>query len=88
MIGGVAASGGDLFFAGELTGDFHVFDARNGHILYTHNVGGPPAGGTVTYEVEGHQDVAVVSGYMGVYNTIAPEIGGANPTVTVFAVNR
>jgi hypothetical protein len=23
--------------------------------------------------------VAVVSGYVGVYNTIAPEIGGANP---------
>jgi len=26
--------------------------------------------------------VAVVSGYVGVYNTIAPEIGGANSTVT------
>ena len=26
--------------------------------------------------------MAVVSGYVGVYNTIAPEIGGANSTVT------
>ena len=38
--------------------------------------------GTVSYQAQGHQYVAVVSGYVGVYNTIAPEIGGANSTVT------
>ena len=40
VIGGVAASGGDLLFAGELSGDFRVFDGRDGKILYTRNVGG------------------------------------------------
>jgi hypothetical protein len=30
------------------------------------------------------QDVAVVSGFVGVYNLVAPEIGGGNTTVTVF----
>ena len=42
------------------------------------------AGGTVTYSVHGEQNVAIVSGFVGVYNMIAPEIGGANPTVTIF----
>jgi len=28
--------------------------------------------------------VAVVSGIVGVYNVVAPEIGGGNTTVTVF----
>ena len=45
------------------------------------------AGGTVSYEAQGHQCVAV-SGYVGVYNTIAPEIGGANSTVTVFTLKK
>jgi hypothetical protein len=41
-------------------------------------------GGTVSYEAQGHRCVAIVSRYVGVYNTIAPEIGGANCTVTLF----
>jgi hypothetical protein len=28
--------------------------------------------------------VAVVSGIVGVYNLVAPEIGGGNTTITVF----
>jgi hypothetical protein len=46
------------------------------------------AGGTASYEAQGHRRVAVVSGHVGVCNTIAPEIGGANPTVTVFALKK
>jgi alcohol dehydrogenase (cytochrome c) len=89
MIGGVAATGGDVVFTGELTGDFRVFDARNGKTLYTHNVGGQPiAGGVMSYEAAGHQYVAIVSGYVGYYNLVAPEIGGANPTVTVFTLEK
>jgi alcohol dehydrogenase (cytochrome c) len=38
----------------------------------------------VTYSAGGVQNVAVVSGYVGVYNLVAPEIGGGNTTVTVF----
>jgi alcohol dehydrogenase (cytochrome c) len=86
MIGGVAATGGNVVFTGELTGDLRVFDARSGKILYTHNVGGPISGGVVSYDAGGHQNVAVVSGFVGYYNIIAPEIGGGNPAVTVFAL--
>jgi alcohol dehydrogenase (cytochrome c) len=37
--------------------------------------------------VGGKQYVAVVSGYVGgYYHQMAPEIGGGNPTITVFAL--
>lgn len=45
---------------------------------------GPAAGGVLTYSARGAQNVAVVSGFVGVYNLVAPEIGGGNATVTVF----
>ena len=52
-----------------------------------HNVGGPIAGGMVSYASGGNQYVAVVSGFVGGhYNRMTPEIGGANPTITVFAL--
>ena len=87
MIGGVAVTGGDVVFAGEITGDFLVFDARDGNVLYRHNVGGPIAGGMVSYASGGKQYIAAVSGFVGgYYNQMAPEIGGGNPTITVFAL--
>jgi len=58
----VAVTGGDLVFAGELSGDFVVFDANDGKIPYKHNVGGPIAGGMVSYAAGGEQRVAAVSG--------------------------
>ena len=84
----MAASGRDLLFAGELSGDFRVFDGRDGKILYTRNVGGPIAAELVSYEAAGHQRVAVVSGFVGIHNKIAPNLGGSNPTITVFALKR
>ena len=86
MIGGVAVTGGDLVFTGEMTGDFIAFDAKDGKILYKHNVGGPIVGGVLSYASRGKQYVAAVSGYVGAYNLFAPEIGGGNPTVTVFTL--
>jgi alcohol dehydrogenase (cytochrome c) len=86
MIGGVIATAGDVVFTGELNGDFEAFDAKTGKVLYTHSVGGPIAGGLVSYASGGKQYVAVVSGYVGIFNTTAPDIGGANPTITVFTL--
>jgi alcohol dehydrogenase (cytochrome c) len=45
MIGAIAVTGGDVVLASEITGDFLVFDAQDGKILYRHNVGGLAAGG-------------------------------------------
>jgi alcohol dehydrogenase (cytochrome c) len=88
IIGAVTATAGDIVLTGELAGDFVVLDARTGRVLVRRNIGAPIAGGIVTYAIHGAQAVAVVSGYVGVYNQIAPEIGGGNPTVTVFRVSK
>ena len=59
-------------------------DARSGKVLLRSALGGPAGGGVVTYSARGRQNVAIVSGIVGVYNLVAPEIGGGNTTVTVF----
>lgn len=84
MVAGVTATAGDVIFAGELSGDLLALDARSGKVLLRTALGGPAGGGLVTYSAGGVQNVAVVSGYVGVYNLVAPEIGGGNTTVTVF----
>ena len=87
MIGSVAVTGGDVVFAGELTGDFLALDARDGKVVFKHPLDGPAAGGLVSYASRDRQYVAVVSGFVGgYYNQMAPEIGGGNPTITVFAL--
>ena len=40
----------------------------------------------VSIAAGGKQHVAVVSGFVGLYNQVAPSLGGANPTITVFAL--
>ncbi|MDB6082769.1 MAG: Pyrrolo-quinoline quinone [Gammaproteobacteria bacterium] len=84
MVAGVTATAGDVIFAGELSGDLLALDARTGEVLLRRALGGPAGGGVVTYTAHGMQHVAVVSGFVGVYNMIAPEIGGGNTTVTIF----
>jgi alcohol dehydrogenase (cytochrome c) len=84
MVAGVTATAGDVIFAGELSGDLLALDARSGKVLLRSALGGPAGGGVVTYSARGTQSVAVVSGFVGVFNMIAPEIGGGNTTVTIF----
>ncbi len=84
LVAGVTATAGDLIFTGELSGDLLALDARSGKILLRRDLGGPAGGGVVTYSARGRQNVAVISGIVGVYNLVAPEIGGGNTTVTVF----
>jgi alcohol dehydrogenase (cytochrome c) len=84
MVAGVTATAGDVIFAGELTGDLLALDAKTGKVLLRSALGGPAGGGVVTYTARGVQSVAIVSGFVGVYNLVAPEIGGGNTTVTVF----
>jgi alcohol dehydrogenase (cytochrome c) len=84
LVAGVTATAGDVIFAAELTGDLLALDANTGKVLLRSELGGPAGGGVVTYSAGGRQNVAVISGLVGVYNLVAPEIGGGNTTVTVF----
>ena len=79
MAAGVTATEGDLVFTGELTGDLLALDARTGKVLLRRALGGPAGGGVVTYNARGVQNVAIVSGFLGIYNSLAPEIGGGIP---------
>ena len=88
MIGGVVVTAGGLLFAGELNGDVTAFEAVTGKVLAKRQVDGPVGGGLMSYEAAGHQHVAVVSGYVGYYNILAPDLGGAHPTITIFALKR
>jgi alcohol dehydrogenase (cytochrome c) len=88
MIAGVTTTEGDLIFTGELTGDLLALDARTGKVLLRSPIGGPAGGGVVTYNARGQQNVAIVSGFVGVYNMIAPDIGGGNTTITIFRLRR
>src|SRR5579862_4398115 len=74
MVAGVTATAGDVIFAAELTGDLLALDARSGKVLLRRELGGPAGGGVVTYSAHGVQNVAVLSGFVGIYNLVAPEI--------------
>ena len=73
-------------FAGELTGDFIVLDARTGDVLYRFNTGGPMGGGVVTYATGGRQYVAVSSGSPSDF-WVSRDAAGS-PTIVVFALPR
>jgi alcohol dehydrogenase (cytochrome c) len=83
MVAGVTATEGGVILTGELTGHLVALDARTGKVLLRQALGGPAGGGVITYETRGVQCVAVVSGFVGVYNLVAPEIGGGNTTITI-----
>ncbi len=85
MVGAVTTTAGGVVMAGELTGDFMVFDAANGKELYRFNTGGSMGGGIASYSLGGTQYVAAVSGNPSPFWVDANP--GA-PTVFVFALKK
>jgi alcohol dehydrogenase (cytochrome c) len=85
MVAAVTATAGNVLFTGELTGDFLVFDAGSGDVLYRFNTGGPMGGGIVTYAVAGKQYVAAVSGSPSNFWTLG---NPGSPTVVVFSLPK
>jgi PQQ-dependent dehydrogenase (methanol/ethanol family) len=83
MVAAVTTTAGNVVMSGELTGDFTIFDARDGAVLYRFNTGGPIGGGIVTYAVGGKQYVAVAAGNPS--NFWVDANPGA-PTIIVFAL--
>jgi alcohol dehydrogenase (cytochrome c) len=85
MVAAVTTTAGNLVLTGELTGDFVVFDALSGDVLYRFNTGGPIGGGVITYSVGGRQYIAVASGSPSNFWT---ERNPGAPTIVVFALPR
>jgi len=83
MVASVTTTAGGLVLTGELNGDFIALDAANGAELFRFYTGGPIGGGVVTYQIEGKQYIAVMSGRPSGF--WIDEHGGS-PTAFVFAL--
>ncbi|MBL7738023.1 MAG: PQQ-binding-like beta-propeller repeat protein [Chitinophagaceae bacterium] len=64
MVAPATTTSGGLVLTGDNAGDFLVFNAANGQLLYRFTTGGALAGGIVTYEINNKQYIAVTSGGM------------------------
>jgi alcohol dehydrogenase (cytochrome c) len=64
---GVLSTAGGVVFAGQLTGEFEAFDAKDGKKLWQFQTGSGIEGQPVTWEQDGVQYIAVTSGHGGVY---------------------
>ncbi len=62
MLAGVTVTAGSVVFTGDLLGRVEAFDALSGKTLASWAVGGPIAGGVISYEVDGRQMIAVAAG--------------------------
>ncbi len=62
VVAGITPTAGGITFAGDLGGNFLVFDSKTGQLLRKTAAGGAMAGGLVTYDVAGRQYVAFAAG--------------------------
>ncbi len=62
FMGGMLPTAGGLVFHGNIQGWFKALDASTGKLLWQFNTGSGISAGPVTYELDGKQYVAVVSG--------------------------
>ena len=63
MCASVLATGGDLVFAGEPSGEFNAIDARTGELLWQFQCGSGHHSSPTTYSVDGRQYIAVPVGW-------------------------
>ncbi len=61
-VGGMLTTAGGLVFHGDLRGAFKALDAKSGRTLWQFNTGSGISAAPMTYELDGKQYVAVVSG--------------------------
>lgn len=80
--GGVLATGGGLVFTGTPEGFLKAFDARTGRELWSFNTGSGVVGTPVTYELDGEQYVAVMSGWGGAVPLWGGEVAKAVQQIT------
>ncbi len=60
--GAVLATAGGLIFHGDINRRFSAYDAKTGEQLWQSILGGPISVSTITYEVNGKQYIAVITG--------------------------
>ena len=88
MCASVLATGGDLVFAGEPSGEFNALDARTGELLWQFQCGSGHHSSPTTYSVDGRQHIAVPVGWGGWAEGFLPGMLGAGhgSALIVFAL--
>jgi alcohol dehydrogenase (cytochrome c) len=88
MCASVLATGGDLVFAGEPSGEFNALDARTGELLWQFQCGSGHHSSPTTYSVDGRQYIAVPVGWGGWAEGFLPGMLGAGhgSALLVFAL--
>jgi alcohol dehydrogenase (cytochrome c) len=88
MCASVLATGGDLVFAGEPSGEFNALDARTGEQLWQFQCGSGHHSNPTTYMVDGRQYIAVPVGWGAWSEGFLPGMLGAGhgSALIVFAL--
>ena len=88
MCASVLATGGDLVFAGEPSGEFNALDARTGELLWQFQCGSGHHSSPTTYSVDGRQYIAVPVGWGAWAEGFLPGMLGAGhgSALIVFAL--
>jgi alcohol dehydrogenase (cytochrome c) len=73
----VLATGGDLVFVGEATGEFDAFNAQTGELLWQFQTGSGHHNNPTTYSIDGRQYIAVPTGWGAWVEGFAPTMFGA-----------
>jgi alcohol dehydrogenase (cytochrome c)/quinohemoprotein ethanol dehydrogenase len=69
--GGVVTTAGNIVAQGDAAGNFNVYRADNGKKLWSMFAQSGIIGGPNTFEIDGEQYIAVLSGWGGIYPLIA-----------------
>jgi quinohemoprotein ethanol dehydrogenase len=74
--GGVVTTAGNIVAQGSAAGEFNVYRADTGQKLWSMNAQSAMMGGPISYEVDGEQYIAVLSGWGSAFSLQAGRIAG------------
>jgi alcohol dehydrogenase (cytochrome c) len=84
MCASLLATGGDLVFGGEPTGEFNALDAESGELLWQFQCGSGHHSSPSTFSIDGRQYVAVTSGFGGWAEGFLPGMLGSSHGSSLF----
>ncbi|WP_037411443.1 PQQ-dependent dehydrogenase, methanol/ethanol family [Candidatus Solirubrobacter pratensis] len=84
MCSSVLATGGDVVFAGEPTGELNALDARSGELLWQFQCGSGHHSNPTTYSLDGRQYIAVPTGWGAWTEGFLPGMLGAGQGSALF----
>jgi alcohol dehydrogenase (cytochrome c)/quinohemoprotein ethanol dehydrogenase len=76
--GGAVATGGNIVAQGDAAGYFNVYRADDGQKLWSMNAQSAIMAGPVTYEVDGEQYIAVLSGWGSAFSLQAGKVAASS----------